>query len=37
MNEASARLKATQAQEQLAIQSLQIANSSAANVLSLFR
>ncbi|KQW54798.1 flagellin [Ensifer sp. Root127] len=37
MNEASARLKAAQSQEQLAIQSLQIANSNAANVLSLFR
>ncbi|WDZ77305.1 flagellin [Ensifer adhaerens] len=37
MNEASARLKAAQAQEQLAIQSLQIANTNAANVLSLFR
>ncbi|KSV61860.1 hypothetical protein N183_36890, partial [Sinorhizobium sp. Sb3] len=37
MNEASARLKAAQAQEQLAIQSLQIVNTNAANVLSLFR
>ena len=37
MNEASARLKAAQAQQQLAIQSLQIANTNAAGVLSLFR
>ncbi|UAX98431.1 flagellin/flagellar hook associated protein (plasmid) [Ensifer adhaerens] len=37
MNEASTRLKALQAQEQLAIQSLQIANSNAGNILQLFR
>lgn len=37
MNEASTRLKALQAQEQLAIQSLQIANSNASNILQLFR
>ncbi|MGF6157360.1 flagellin [Ensifer sp. KUDG1] len=37
MNEASTRLKALQAQEQLAIQSLQIANSDAGNILQLFR
>lgn len=37
MNEASTRLKALQAQEQLAIQSLQIANANAENVLQLFR
>ncbi|MCO5730576.1 flagellin [Rhizobium sp. SSA_523] len=36
MNEASTRLKALQAQEQLAIQSLQIANSSAQNLMKLF-
>jgi flagellin len=37
MNEASTRLKALQTQEQLAIQSLQIANSNAENILQLFR
>ncbi|MNK82595.1 Flagellin [compost metagenome] len=37
MNEASTRLKALQTQEQLAIQSLQIANSNAENVMMLFR
>lgn len=37
MNEASTRLKALQTQEQLAIQSLQIANSSAENIMQLFR
>ncbi|CAH0343153.1 hypothetical protein RHI9324_04886 [Rhizobium sp. CECT 9324] len=37
MNEASTRLKALQTQEQLAIQSLSIANSSAESVLTLFR
>ncbi len=37
MNEASTRLKALQSQEQLAIQSLQIANSNAGNILQLFR
>ncbi len=37
MNEASMRLKALQTQEQLAIQSLQIANSNAENILQLFR
>lgn len=37
MNEASTRLKALQTQEQLAIQSLQIANSNAGNILQLFR
>ncbi|MBC2773420.1 hypothetical protein H6M51_11125 [Rhizobium sp. AQ_MP] len=37
MNEASTRLKAQQTQEQLAIQSLSIANTSADMVLSLFR
>ncbi|RVO87440.1 hypothetical protein CN109_39030 [Sinorhizobium meliloti] len=37
MNQASARLKALQTQEQLAIQSLQIANSNAENILQLFR
>nr|WP_323572154.1 flagellin [Rhizobium sp. 28DA2] len=37
MDEASTRLKALQAQEQLAIQSLQIANSDAENVMILFR
>lgn len=36
MEEASARLAAEQTQQQLAVQSLQIANSSAQNVLSLF-
>jgi len=37
MNEASTRLKALRPQEQLAIQSLQIANSNAENVMQLFR
>lgn len=37
MNEASTRLKALQTQEQLAIQSPQIANANAENVLQLFR
>ncbi len=37
MNEESTRLKALQTQQQLAIQSLSIANSSSQNVLSLFR
>ncbi|MCJ8052786.1 flagellin [Shinella curvata] len=37
MNEASTRLKALQTQEQLAIQSLQIANGNADNVAQLFR
>ncbi|WP_454686326.1 flagellin N-terminal helical domain-containing protein [Agrobacterium leguminum] len=37
MNEASTRLKALQTQEQLAIQSLQIANGNAENFLQLFR
>lgn len=37
MNEASTRLKALQTQEQLAIQSLSIANTSADSLLSLFR
>ena len=37
MNEASTRLKALQTQEQLAIQSLQIANTSAENIMQLFR
>ncbi|MBO3759423.1 flagellin [Ciceribacter sp. L1K22] len=37
MNEASTRLKALQTQEQLAIQSLSIANTSADSVLTLFR
>jgi flagellin len=37
MNEASTRVKALQTQEQLAIQSLQIANSNAENILQLFR
>jgi flagellin len=37
MNEASTRLKALQTQEQLAIQSLSIANTSAENVMQLFR
>lgn len=37
MNEASTRLKALQTQEQLALQSLQIANTSAENVMALFR
>lgn len=37
MNETSARLKALQTQEQLGIQALQIANSSADNIMQLFR
>ncbi|RYC10246.1 flagellin N-terminal helical domain-containing protein [Ciceribacter ferrooxidans] len=37
LNEESTRLKALQTQQQLAIQSLSIANSSSQNVLSLFR
>ncbi|WP_105416473.1 flagellin [Neorhizobium sp. T25_27] len=37
MNDAATRLKALQAQQQLAIQSLQIANSDAQNVMQLFR
>lgn len=37
MNEASTRLKALQTQKQLAIQSLQIANDNAENVMQLFR
>ncbi|HTN96428.1 MAG TPA: flagellin, partial [Nordella sp.] len=37
MNEASTRLKALQAQEQLGFQSLQIANSNPEAILSLFR
>lgn len=37
MNEASTRLKALQTQEQLAIQSLSIANTNAEQILSLFR
>lgn len=37
MNEASTRLKALQTQEQLAIQSLQIANANAENIMQLFR
>ncbi|MDS7596154.1 flagellin [Agrobacterium tumefaciens] len=37
MNEESTRLKALQTQQQLAIQSLSIANSSSENILSLFR
>lgn len=37
MNEESTRLKALQTQQQLAIQSLSIANTSSENVLSLFR
>jgi flagellin len=36
MNEASTRLKAIQTQQQLAIQSLQIANSNAGNIMQLF-
>ncbi|NTE33438.1 hypothetical protein G6L55_02175 [Agrobacterium tumefaciens] len=36
MNEASTRLKALQTQEQLAIQSLQIANSNVGNIMQLF-
>lgn len=37
MNEASTRLKALQTQEQLAMQSLQIANNDADNIMQLFR
>lgn len=37
MSEASTRLKALQTQEQLSIQSLQIANSNAENIMQLFR
>jgi flagellin len=37
MNEASTRLKALQTQEQLGIQSLQIANANAENILQLFK
>ncbi len=37
MNEASTKLKAIQSQEQIAIQSLSIANTNAQNILSLFR
>jgi flagellin len=37
MNEESTRLKALQTQQQLAIQSLSIANSSAEGILTLFR
>lgn len=37
MNEGSTRLKALQTQEQLAIQSLSIANANAENILTLFR
>jgi len=37
MNEQSTRLKALQTQEQLAIQTLQIANSNSETILSLFR
>lgn len=37
MNEASTRLKALQAQEQLGIQSLQIANANSENIMQLFR
>jgi flagellin len=37
MNEASTRLKALQTQEWLALQSLQIANTSADNIMQLFR
>jgi len=37
MNEESSRLKALQAQEQLAIQSLSIANSSSESIMQLFR
>ncbi|UXT41642.1 flagellin [Agrobacterium tumefaciens] len=37
MNEASTRLRALQTQEQLAMQSLQIANANAENVMMLFR
>jgi flagellin len=37
MTEASSRLKALQVQQQLATQSLSIANSDARNILSLFQ
>jgi flagellin len=37
MNEESTRLKALQTQQQLAIQSLSIANTNSENILSLFR
>ncbi|KGD87663.1 flagellin [Rhizobium sp. YS-1r] len=37
MNDASTRLKALQAQQQLAVQSLQIANSDSQNIMQLFR
>ncbi|WP_309574303.1 flagellin, partial [Rhizobium rhizogenes] len=37
MNEESTKLKALQTQQQLAIQSLSIANSDSQNILSLFR
>ncbi|RVG11429.1 flagellin, partial [Sinorhizobium meliloti] len=37
MNEESTRLKALQTQQQLAIQSLSIANSASENILTLFR
>ncbi len=37
MNEASTRLKALQTQERLALQSLQIANTNAENIMQLFR
>ncbi|MGG2475001.1 flagellin, partial [Rhizobium sp. BR5] len=37
MNEESTKLKALQTQQQLAIQSLSIANTSSENILSLFR
>ncbi|MDQ0319485.1 hypothetical protein QO002_001623 [Pararhizobium capsulatum DSM 1112] len=37
MNEASTKLKALQAQEQFAIQSLSIADSNSENVMQLFR
>jgi flagellin len=37
MNEESTRLKALQTQQQLAVQSLSIANSSSEVILSLFR
>ncbi|MNV87710.1 Flagellin [compost metagenome] len=37
MNEASTRFRALQTQQQLSIQSLQIANSNTENILQLFR
>ncbi|RCW27265.1 flagellin-like protein, partial [Ciceribacter lividus] len=37
LNEESTRLKALQTQQQLAVQSLSIANSSSQNILTLFR